>query len=107
MSVGQGWQPRWSSDGRQLYYLGIGSNSFPLWAADVTSDGGSGLRIGTPQRLFEFRARVFVPQLNLFAYSLHPDGRILANVRVDPNAPTINLITNWQQAIGAGQAEGR
>jgi len=66
----------------------------------VRFGGGDTPEIGAPRKIFEFKAGLWVPTLNLFAYSVGPDGRFLVNVSTDNGTPTINLITNWQKLLG-------
>ena len=62
-------------DGKEIYYEnGHTPNRVTLRAATVEADGRGGVRIGTPQKLFDFRTVVVVPQNNVFNYSPHPDG---------------------------------
>ena len=101
VSVDRGREPRWGADGKQIYYQRpLGANSVALQAATVEADGRGGLRIGTPQKLFDFRARNSVPQNNVFTYSPHPDGRrFLVNALAEDDEPTISVITHWQQTF--------
>jgi Tol biopolymer transport system component len=107
VSAAGGREPRWRSDGKELYFADFGvSGRVILMASTVDADGRGGLRIGSPQRLFEVRATSSVPQQNIFAYSPHPDGqRFLVNALVETGDPTVNVITNWQGA--APQADRR
>jgi hypothetical protein len=73
-------------------------------AATVDADGRDGLRIGAPQKLFEFRTYSFIPQNNLFAYSPHPDRkRFLVNQAAETDEPTVNVITNWQKSVAGAK----
>ena len=79
VSVSGGREPRWSEDGKQLYYLrGLTQERAILSSAAVELDGHGGLRTGTPQTLFEIHMRWVLSELNVFAYSSHPDGRYRA-----------------------------
>jgi serine/threonine protein kinase len=99
VSVSSGREPRWSRDGKELYYLDIGAPDTRLLAASIQTDGRGGLKVGAPQKLFEYRGLGIVPQSNAFAYSPHPDGkRFLVNVEAETAPPSINIITNWQAA---------
>ena len=101
VSVDGGVEPRWSPDGKQLYFLVPPTDASlqrPLSTAAVESDARGGLRIGAPQKLFDVRVRLFVQQINIFAYSPHPDGRLLVNV-LEAGEPAIDVITNWQKFI--------
>jgi Tol biopolymer transport system component/predicted Ser/Thr protein kinase len=101
VSVGGGREPRWRSDGKELNFADFGvSGRVILMASTVDADGRGGLRIGTPQKLFEVRATSTVPQQNIFAYSPHPDRqRFLVNELVETGEPTVNVITNWQKSV--------
>jgi WD40 repeat protein len=97
VSVNSGREPRWNRDGKELFFLELGAPDTRLLAVTIQLDARGGLRIGTPQRLFDFRGLGIVPQNNAFAYSPHPDGkRFLVNVQADIAEPGINIITNWQ-----------
>jgi serine/threonine protein kinase/Tol biopolymer transport system component len=96
-------EPRWSSDGKELYFISgaIILGRVTLMAAPIERDGRGGLRIGTPQRLFDVRLNGFSPQSNAFAYSPCLDGQcFLVNALVESGEPTVNVITNWQKAAG-------
>jgi Tol biopolymer transport system component len=96
-----GREPRWRSDGKELFFTGPPVTArATLMAATIDADGRGGLRTGTPQKLFEFRALVTVPQSNVFIYSPHPDRqRFLVNALVETGEPTVNVITNWQKSV--------
>jgi Tol biopolymer transport system component len=96
-----GQQPRWSDDGKQLYFLRTLTtfDRATLFASSVGVEDGCVLA-GPPRELFQFNTRQIVPQANVFCYSPHPDGkRVLVNSLIDEGEPTINLITNWHKAI--------
>jgi serine/threonine protein kinase len=99
VSVNSGREPRWNRDGKELFFLELGVPDTRLLAVTIQPDARGGLRIGTPQKLFDFRGLGIVPQNNAFAYSPHPDGkRFLVNVQTETAEPSINIITNWQAA---------
>jgi len=101
VSTDGGREPRWRSDGKEIDFADFGvSGRVMLMAATVNADGRSGLRIGSPEKLFEVRATSTVPQSNIFAYSPHPDRqRFLVNALVETGEPTVNVITNWQKSV--------
>ena len=101
VSVDGGMEPRWSADGKQLYYLRpLSADRGTLKAATVEAFGQGGLRTGTPQRLFDIRAQGTVIQANVFVYSPQRDGqRFLVNALTEEGEPTINVITNWQKTV--------
>jgi serine/threonine protein kinase len=96
-----GKEPRWSQDGKEIYYLGAQASKkqelYAAYAANVRPRRDGALDIGVPHPLFEIGAAVaYTPQYNLFLYSPAPNGRFLVNLPAETAAPTINLITNWQ-----------
>jgi serine/threonine-protein kinase len=94
-------EPRWSADGKQLYFLtGNPSGRVTLMAVTVEPDAHSDLRFSSPQRLFEFRAPIIATRSDVFSYSPSSDGkRFLVNALVESGEPTVNIITNWQNAV--------
>ena len=54
-----------------------------------------------PRKLFEFRARFYVPQLNTFTYSPSNDGqRFLVSAYADQDVrPTLNVMVNWPALV--------
>lgn len=77
VSTNGGRESRWSSDGKEIYYLVGGSLDNTLMAATVRV-GREGIpEIGTPQKLFEYRGVFATAQSNSFAYSPADDGRFL------------------------------
>jgi hypothetical protein len=97
-------EPRWRADGKELYFKTStpATGQITIWAASIAPEGGAGLRIGTPQKLFDARAMTMVVQSNVWAYSPHPDGqRFLVNALTETDDPTVNVITHWQQTVTA------
>ena len=93
-------EPRWSKDGRELFYLER-SNGSNLMEVVIRAAVGGTPQFDTPRKIMTFRGRSIVPQNNSFAYSPHPDGkRFLVNVIATDAAPEINVITNWQGLAG-------
>jgi Tol biopolymer transport system component len=91
-------EPRWSADGKQLYFL---TGTGPVWlmAVAVEPDGQDGLRLRLLPRLFELRIPMNLAMANRWSYSPHPDGRrFLVNALVEGGEPVVNIITNWQKA---------
>jgi Tol biopolymer transport system component len=89
-----GTQPRWSRDGRELYYVS-GGRTIMAAAFDV------GMRPAEPpRRLFDVPIhtafRSFVP----FKYDVAPDGRFLIVVRASQEPPPpLVLVLNWQAGL--------
>jgi serine/threonine protein kinase/Tol biopolymer transport system component len=106
ISTGQGdeREPRWRSDGKELFYLASASPVQRLMTVPVQSGAHGDFAVGTPKALFEFRALGTVSEANVFLYSPSADGqRFLATVQASDEEPTLNVITNWEKAALGGK----
>jgi Tol biopolymer transport system component len=93
ISSGGGVHGRWSSDGRELYFMAPDGK---LMAAQVDTRGPL-FRAGSPVALFSPRLNVS-PNTNPFnsEYDVAADGRFLVNTTLDEFSTTpITLILNW------------
>ncbi|MCM3875676.1 MAG: serine/threonine-protein kinase [Thermoanaerobaculia bacterium] len=92
ISAGGGSQPRWSRDGRELFYLAEG---FRLTAVSVKT--GSAFEKGTPHELFTLQSR----RTNIPQYDPFPDGqRFVVNTVVTEKASTpLTLVQNWTARV--------
>jgi len=97
VSTSGGLQPRWSHDGKELFYLGPDGKMMT-----VTVRAGATFEAGTPEALFQTRiyglalSATFSQQ-----YDVTPDGqRFLLNVDVaDVNAVPITVVLDWTAAL--------
>ncbi len=92
ISTAAGFAPRWSADGRELYWT---TENNQLMAVDIDVTGDAPIVIGTPQQLFEAPFRQTPIQRNVFDVSA--DGeRFLVNTLVEGalSAP-ITWVHNW------------
>jgi eukaryotic-like serine/threonine-protein kinase len=80
------WQPRWSRDGRQVFYI---TTDKKLMAADFDPSTAT---VGTPRVLFQ--TRIIGSALIGFQYDVAPDGRFLVNSITSPASP-LTLLTGW------------
>ena len=90
-----GTQPRWSRDGRELFFV---SKSETMMAAPF--EPSSGVPTASPKRLFDVPiSYVFRSHVPL-RYDVSPDGRFLIIVRAskDPPPPLV-LVLNWQAGL--------
>jgi Tol biopolymer transport system component len=96
VSTEGGVAPRWSSDGKEIYYKR--GNAF--MAARVADSGGT-LTVGDPSKLFEIHGAVGRSTFQA-GYSIGPDGRFLL-LELDPRAvPTrIDVVLNWFDELQA------
>jgi Tol biopolymer transport system component len=88
VSNGGGTQPRWSHDGKELYFIGADSK---LMAATIKISGSS-FEPTTPVPLFQMRV-TFAPK---HQYSVSAAGRFLVNELEESAATPISLILNWK-----------
>jgi serine/threonine protein kinase/Tol biopolymer transport system component len=92
-----GSQPRWSKDGKELFYIRSGQ----LMTAAVGRRGDE-LVFGESRALFRLPLVSQVdPAFDAFTnYDVAPDGRVLANLRSgDEATPALVLVENWQQTV--------
>jgi serine/threonine-protein kinase len=88
-----GAQPRWRSDGKELFYV---ENRNTMMAVPVST--GQGLTLGQPQRLFESADLIF-RNLPWPQYDVSADGqRFLTSTPVQEDTPpTIRIVQNWHE----------
>jgi Tol biopolymer transport system component len=101
ISTRGGTQPRWSSDGTELYFV---SPEQTLMAVPITINPADDrtLEVGAAAALFPVRIAGDVYAESVRAqYAVAPDGRFLINETVDAAADVpITLILNWTGAPG-------
>ncbi|HSE62524.1 MAG TPA: protein kinase [Thermoanaerobaculia bacterium] len=88
-------QPRWSRDGRELFYI---AKSYTMMAAPFDSSGAG--PTAPPSRLFDVPISYTFGSHAPLRYDVSPDGRFLVAVRAsnDP-PPSIVFVLNWQSAL--------
>lgn len=88
VSTGGGGSPRWSPDGKELYYL---SGDGTLMSATLQA-GGSGLQVTRTVPLFKTDSQTF---------NVSHDGKRFLVFDVSGNQPpsAITLIVNWTNAL--------
>jgi Tol biopolymer transport system component len=93
ISNGGGWEPKWSGDGRELYYNTIGNPSY-IMAVDITSKDGA-IEHGVPHRLFQVtltrggRRWVRTPDGKKFLVILPPEQKPSNSFAVILNWPSL------------------
>ena len=89
VSMAGGRQPRWSRDGRELYYISLDGK---LMAAPVRASGGA-FEAGSPSVLFQTTVSgVFLRA----AYDAAPDGTFVVQDFLRPPDNPIVVVLNWK-----------
>ena len=98
---GLGGYPRWSGDGRRLFYIDIGSPKRPLMVVDVET--GDSFRAGPPQVVLENVGGAFVtstaPAMN---WDVSPSGDRFVFVEFERRAQAaaqVEIALNWAQHL--------
>jgi hypothetical protein len=93
VSTGGGVEPRWRSDGNELYFI---SPDAKLMAATVKASG-TAFEAGVPLALFQTRIVGGAGASNRPQYDVSRDGRFLINQQAEQStASPIVLILNWK-----------
>src|SRR5262245_54402639 len=89
ISTSGGYEPRWRTDGREIYYL---SPDRKLMAVSV----GAGPSFGVPKPLFQIRVPTGVNSLRTHYVPTHDGRRFLINNQSGDPAPVpITVVLNW------------
>jgi Tol biopolymer transport system component len=93
LSTTGGYQPRWSRDGREVYFVTADSRLMAV-AITIAAD----VQVARPRELF--RSRLSVPAKTPFVtrYDVSADGRFLLNVPIRPEPP-VTVVLNWHAAL--------
>jgi Tol biopolymer transport system component len=92
VSEGGGTQPRWSVNGREIYYR----DGLALTA--VSLDGGVAKPLlGKPQALFEDEYDLGVG-ITIAQYDVTPDGRFLM-LRREPSGGHLRIVLHWTEEL--------
>ncbi len=95
VSAGDGTAPRWSRDGRELFYIAPAPTTLAAVSAGTLMSVsikvvGRDLQVGTPVPLFPIRG----------GFNVAPDGRFLVNVASADETPSpITVIHNWAATL--------
>ncbi len=82
--------PRWSPEGKELYY--VDTNKFELTA--VAIDTKSGFQASEPVALFAMEPYLGGP------FDVAPDGRFLVNVPESLSSNPLTVVLNWPAELG-------
>jgi serine/threonine-protein kinase len=93
ISSGGGVMPRWSRDGKELFYV----TGDAVIAVAIRPDGSW----GAPRRLFD-ASNYFINRFNQFkSYDVSPDGKRFLMIQRDPRSVPrqLNVILDWTQEV--------
>ena len=98
VSTAGGVQPRWSRDGKELFYISLDRK---LMAVDVkTSPTWS---LGSPKELFETKVIAGGGFQHVFRYDVSPDGKrflIVTELAAErAESAEITVVLNWQAML--------
>jgi serine/threonine protein kinase/dipeptidyl aminopeptidase/acylaminoacyl peptidase len=91
VSTGAAAQPRWSLDGRQIFFI---QPDRKLIAVGFDPRAGTA---GTPRVLFQ--TRIAAERIANWQYDVAPDGRFIINSLPSNIASPLTLITGWDAAL--------
>jgi hypothetical protein len=95
VSSNGGIQPRWSRDGRELYFVSKGESMMA-----TPFEPSSGVPTAPPARLFEAPISYAFGSHSPLRYDVAHDGRFLIIVRAsDRPPPPLVLVLNWQAGL--------
>ena len=100
VSTAGGTQPRWRSDGKELFYIALDDwmTAVPILGSDSQS-----MRVGAPVRLFPSRM-AYRNIENSYLYAVASDGqRFLIEQTSERGTATLTVVRNWQAANKANK----
>jgi len=88
-------QPRWRTDGKELFYLGPDSQ---MTAVPVKT--GANFDAGTPTALFQANPRELVATSEQFSYDVSKDGqKFLINTQLKTGMAPMSVVLNWSAKL--------
>jgi eukaryotic-like serine/threonine-protein kinase len=95
VSTGGGASPRWSRDGSELFFRGLGSKRSQMLALAIPAAGT--LEMVRPQVLFDFQE--LVSSADLDDFDVAADRRFLIFKRATPKPDIPQVIVNWFEVL--------
>ena len=88
-------QPKWRSDGRELFYLALDSK---IMAVSVTT--GTNFDAQTPTVLFQANLREILATSERFSYDVSNDGqKFLINTQMKTATTPMSVVLNWRAKL--------
>jgi hypothetical protein len=100
ISIAGGVQPRWSGDGKELFFISPEGKMMAV-AVKAVLGASPSFEPSTPQPLFEAHAAQ-PPDFWAFGYDLMPDGKrflVVTNAGAFGHAPVLNVMVNWDAGL--------
>jgi len=95
-STSGGRWPRWSRDGKQLYFI---STRNEMMTVDM-HEKDNGVEVGHAVKLFAYRPSVRIYRSGMIDYDVNPDGkRFLLVVAADENNRPLTVLQNWTKLL--------
>jgi len=101
VTTGHGTMPRWSADGRTLFFVSApnGYLSAQMMSVPITPSGDT-LDFGAARPLFKVRMAPLAPTITFRDYDVAPDGRFLVGTVVGSVKGTVaTLVLNWPSLV--------
>ena len=92
-----GTQPRWSHDGKEIFFIGPDSK---LMAVDVNTAGGT-VKSGIPHALFDTQIFGGFATTGPIRWDVAPDGKrflVISSVSAGTSSP-ITVVMNWPELL--------
>jgi Tol biopolymer transport system component len=102
-----GGDPKWSGDGRELFYLTSGQTQRSLMVVAV--EGGSSFRAGPPRVVADV-TRYLTSSAPVVDWDVAPDGRRFVFIeaeRAKDEGTRIDVALHWARHLGAAGPGGR
>jgi Tol biopolymer transport system component len=101
ISKGGGHQPRWSRDGKEIFYISQDNSLMSVAVNAVAGKDGPVFKAGPPNPLFKTALTRDTGAVTYsWVWDAAPDGRFLLNTVVEqPAQAAVTAIINWQAAL--------
>ena len=98
VSTAGGTQPRWSGDGKELFYVAADGK---LMAVEIKATPAA-FDHGAPQALFDLRSEILPSSNFVTGYVPAPDGKrflVVTTPGTPAESPPLTVVVNWLRAV--------